>query len=73
MRKSNRQKKVDKRRSMNRHHLKPKARGGKDKEHNLAVIHIERHCYWHKVFGNKTLEEVIELLQRYKRIKDGQR
>lgn len=73
MRKENRQEKVDKRKKMNKHHLTPKSRGGKDQEWNLAIFDKLRHSYWHRVFGNKTLEEVIELLTRFKRFKDSQR
>jgi len=58
---------------MNRHHLTPKNRKGSNKDWNIALFDIERHCYWHKVFGNRTLEEVIELLIRFKRFKDNQK
>lgn len=73
MRKQNRQKKIDKRQQMNRHHLTPKSRGGSSQEFNIAIFDIERHKFWHKVFGNRTLEEVIELLIRFKRFKDNQK
>jgi len=77
IRKQNRNRKVDKRadkrRGMNRHHLVNKCKGGKDDKWNIAVLDIERHRYWHRVFGNKSLEEVIELLLRFKRLKDYQR
>lgn len=73
MRKSNRQRKVDKRLSMNKHHLLNRVNGGCDKSWNIAILNIEKHQYWHRVFGNKSLEEVIELLLRFKRIKDLQR
>lgn len=53
----------------NRHHLRPKSRGGKRTKENILNIKIDRHHYWHKVFGNMTLDEVIELLQRIKRAK----
>ena len=73
MRKQNRNKKVDKRKSMNKHHLKNKSRGGGNQDWNLILIDIERHQYWHRVFKNMSLEEVIELLCRLKRMKDHQR
>lgn len=73
IRKPNRQRKIDKRLSMNKHHLLNKCKGGKNEEWNIAVLYIERHQYWHKIFGNKSLEEVIDLLIRLKRIKDYQK
>ena len=73
MRKHNRQKKIDKRLSMNRHHLTPKSRGGSSQDFNIAIFDIERHQFWHRVFGNRTLEEVIDLLIRFKRFKDHQK
>lgn len=57
----------------NRHHLRPKSRGGLSIESNLLLMDISRHNAWHKLFGNLTLGEVIELLQRVKRAKERQR
>jgi hypothetical protein len=57
----------------NRHHLRPKSRGGQKIQSNLLLIDMERHCAWHKLWGNRTLEEVIALLQRLKSIKDNQK
>ena len=48
----------------NKHHLTPRSRGGDESEENLFLLKLDRHFYWHKLFGNKTLEEVISLLQR---------
>lgn len=73
LRKRNRLAKIDKRLSMNRHHLVNKCKGGGNQNWNIAILDIERHQYWHKVFGNLSLEEAIELLIRYKRIKDYQK
>jgi hypothetical protein len=53
----------------NRHHLVPKHRGGTREPTNMLLIHIERHEHWHKVFGTRTLDEVIALLTRLKRMK----
>ena len=57
----------------NRHHLRPKNRGGLTIESNLLLMDIKRHNAWHQLFGNLTLGEVIELLQRVKRAKERQR
>jgi hypothetical protein len=48
----------------NKHHLTPRSRGGDESGENLFLLRLDRHFYWHKLFGNKTLEEVISLLQR---------
>jgi hypothetical protein len=54
----------------NRHHLIPRSRGGANLPNNLLTIGIERHEYWHKIFGNKTLDEVIKLLIRLREMKN---
>lgn len=60
----------------NRHHLTPRSRfrkgtsgDVKNTKQNLLTIKIDRHNYWHRIFGNRTLEEVIQLLHRLKRMK----
>lgn len=57
------------RKGRNHHHLRPRSRGGTDRNSNLLLIHIDRHEFWHRVFGNRTLDEVIALLHRAKRMK----
>jgi hypothetical protein len=57
----------------NHHHLVPKSRGGKSNKRNLLLMDIEKHRQWHVLFGDKTLEEVIALLKRIKRIKSGRK
>jgi hypothetical protein len=47
-----------------RHHMTPKSRGGDRSPENLLLLKIDRHFYWHKLFGSRTLEEVIRLLLR---------
>lgn len=56
----------------NRHHLVPKSRGGSNHPSNLLLIDIEKHREWHRIFGNKTLSEVIDLLIRLEKAKKGQ-
>ena len=60
-------------RKMNRHHLKPKSRGGQGVKSNLILIDMERHCAWHQLWGNRTLNEIILLLQRLQQIKKYQK
>ena len=60
-------------RKTNRHHLVPKSRGGKNEKRNLLTIDIKRHRAWHILWGNRTLDEVIALLQRLKQVKEKDR
>lgn len=53
----------------NWHHLKPVSRGGKYTAENLLLMHKDRHFFWHRIFGNMTLDEAIALLQRCKAMK----
>lgn len=53
----------------NRHHLFPKNRGGEDTPDNLLLLKTQRHYFWHKLFGKRSLEEVILLLVRIHRAK----
>ena len=57
----------------NRHHLVPRSRQGSDAMQNLLRLDRDIHANWHKVFGNRTLDEVIRLLTRIKRAKENQR
>lgn len=54
----------------NFHHLTPRSRLGNGMPNNLLLIDIEKHECFHKIFGNRTLEEVIRLLQRLKELKN---
>ena len=65
--------KHERRKYQNKHHLKPKSRGGQSLESNLLWIDIERHRAWHAVFGNMTLDEIIALLKRVRRAKEHQK
>lgn len=56
----------------NKHHLQNKCRNGRSSPGNLLLIDIERHRAWHKLFGNRDISEVIELLLRVRRFKQGQ-
>lgn len=44
------------------HHLTPRVRGGPRVAWNMAFLWRDKHDDWHEVFGNCTLEEVIELI-----------
>lgn len=57
----------------NKHHMTPRSRRGErfygDSDVNLLLIDIERHEKWHKLWGNRTIEEVLALLTRLARMK----
>jgi hypothetical protein len=58
---------------MNRHHFfRAKSRGGSTSKKNLLWMNIERHAYWHRVFGTMGAEEVLALLERVVRAKEAQ-
>lgn len=52
-----------------RHHLKPH---GDTIPSNLLLIDAYKHDALHLLFGNKTLDEIIELLIRVRDIKETQ-
>lgn len=65
-----------------RHHLIPKQRQKeqqikdvykKDEFHKTLWMWRFKHLLWHALFGNQTLDEIIETLQRIKRIKNLER
>lgn len=55
-----------------KHHLKPREQGGQSIQSNLLTIDVYRHDAIHLIFGNKSLDEIIALLQRVKRAKQSQ-
>ena len=61
-----------------RHHMSPRSRYKKrgfttpwkrDSDENLLTLTAEHHLLLHKLFGNRTLEEIIAVLQRIARAK----
>lgn len=58
-------------RKFNKHHIKAKSNGGVSIERNLLKLDISRHNAYHLLFGNLNLYEVIELLKRVIKIKEG--
>jgi len=59
-------------RGLNRHHLCAKSLGGSNSVNNLLRIYVYRHQEWHRLFGLRNLDQVIELLKRVKRAKANQ-
>jgi 5-methylcytosine-specific restriction endonuclease McrA len=58
---------------LTRHHIVPRSRHGKSKKYNLLMLEKERHQFWHILFGNRTIREAIELLERIDRAKNAQK
>ena len=58
-----------------KHHIFNASRGGKynKKPYNMLLMDAYRHDALHLLFGNKTLEEIIEFLQRLLSAKNSQR
>lgn len=56
---------------IDRHHLTPKCRVRRGKLRMSLTIRLKRvrHNEWHRVFGDMTLDEIIDLLQRVRRFK----
>lgn len=73
-RKKNRQKKLKKRYhpGRNKHHLVPRSRGGNNTEQNLLLLDVHKHDLWHRLWGNRTIEEILALLSRMARMKRHQ-
>ncbi len=56
----------------NLHHLIPRSRFGDNSKSNLLLISIEKHELWHRLWGNRTAEEILALLERVVRAKQRQ-
>ena len=64
---NNEQKRWKREGKFNEHHLTPRSRGGHSNPENLITLDVSRHICWHFLFGNLTIDEVIEMLKRLKR------
>lgn len=52
-----------------KHHITNRVNGGKSTPSNILKLDSERERAWHFLFGNKSFEEVSELLLRTCQIK----
>ena len=48
----------------NKHHIIPSSRGGNSELENIALVGRKEHECYHKLYGNKTPEEIIEYTVR---------
>lgn|SRR3990167_9192739 len=55
-----------------RHHNLAKSRNGGYNIQNLILLDNEKHQLLHKIFGNRTLREIIAVLKRLDRAKQSQ-
>lgn len=56
----------------NYHHNIAKIRGGGSAKSNLILLDIDFHTQLHAMFGNRTIKEIIKVLQRLDRAKKAQ-
>ena len=56
-----------------KHHIVNRCRGGKSTPDNLLRFDSERERAWHFLFGNKSFEEVAELLLKTSQMKRRQK
>jgi len=45
-----------------RHHRLPQSKGGTDLPTNISMVPRKKHEAWHTLFENKSVEEIVELL-----------
>ena len=62
----------DRRPHCDHHHLETRANGGGNDRSNLLTIKIEKHKAWHKLFGDLNIDDVIDVLERLKKMKARQ-
>jgi hypothetical protein len=47
---------------MNRHHRKPRSRGGNSKARNISLVTREKHEAWHLLFRNASPYQIAEII-----------
>lgn len=57
----------------NWHHNQAVCRNGPDADWNLILLKVERHNLLHKIFGVRTIKEIIAVLERLDRMKERQK
>ncbi len=48
------------------HHLVPRSRGGSNHPENIVLLPWKMHKAYHKIFGNKTIDEAVTYLDQFK-------
>lgn len=49
---------------VNRHHRKPKSRGGDNSVGNISRVEVNKHRAWHTLFENMTAQEIANEINR---------
>lgn len=47
---------------MDKHHRLPRSKGGNGTPDNISVVPIHEHRAWHRLFGNKTPQEIARII-----------
>ncbi len=47
---------------MDKHHRLPRSKGGNGTADNISVVPIHEHRAWHRLFGNKTPQEIARII-----------
>lgn len=51
-------------RRYNKHHRKPKSRGGGNSDRNISVVSIAQHQAWHTMFANMEPWDIAERINQ---------
>lgn len=50
--------------NIDKHHRLPRSRGGSNRNSNISLVRKDLHVAYHKLFGNATPDEIVEILNR---------
>ena len=53
---------IRKRKGFDRHHRRPRSRGGTDHQRNLSLVPKDLHTCWHKLFDNHRPETIAAII-----------
>lgn len=45
-----------------KHHIIPSSRKGSNKRYNITIVNAKLHSFYHRLFGNRTPDEIISFL-----------
>jgi len=50
--------------NIDKHHRLPRSRGGSNRNSNISLVRKDLHVAYHKLFGNDTPDEIVEILNK---------
>ena len=50
--------------NIDKHHRLPRSKGGSNQNKNISLVRKDLHVAYHKLFGNMSVEEIADLLNR---------